>query len=672
MAVLQMRKLCICGLKKERKPILELLQNSGVVQINKGDGPEEFFEKIDTQVARSGFERNAAIAETALEILDEYAPESKGMFAALEGKREINNEEASRIVRNRERTIQYANKIIGLKKDVDKIEADIVKLEAKLEAITPWLNMDVAGLTKGTMRTSYFYGSLPDIYTQDTLYQKISELGTFPEASDVRIFYSDKNQTCVAGFCMKKDEVVFEEALRSIGFAKPGFLMRSVPAESKKKWLKRLEDFKVQKENIQKQITEMAQKRIDLQNVADYFRSRADKYQILGGLDQSKHTFFVTGYIPAREEDALKNKLEEKYTVFFKTEEVPENEDAPVKLDNGAFGKPVEGVIESFGLPKKGEIDPSNIMAFFYYFLFGMMLSDAAYGFLMAIACFVVLKKFKKMNPSLKKSIQMFMYCGISTLIWGILFGGYFGDAVTIISQTFFNKTVTVPALWFAPLDEPMRLLIYSMAFGLVHMFVGLGLKAYMLIKNKKYLDAVFDVGFWYFFIIGLVMMLVPSELFESISQSDLDYPGWFSPAAYAITILGLVGILFMSGRRKGNKWALRLALGAYDIYGVSSWLSDVLSYSRLLALGLATGVIGSVINLMGSMAGDGIFGAIVFIIVFIVGHGLNMAINILGAYVHTNRLQFVEFFGKFYEGGGEPFEPFAHNTKYVDLSENK
>ena len=155
MAVLQMRKLCICGLKKERKPILELLQNSGVVQINKGDGPEEFFEKIDTQVARSGFERNAAIAETALEILDEYAPESKGMFAALEGKREINNEEASRIVRNRERTIQYANKIIGLKKDVDKIEADIVKLEAKLEAITPWLNMDVAGLTKGTMRTSY-------------------------------------------------------------------------------------------------------------------------------------------------------------------------------------------------------------------------------------------------------------------------------------------------------------------------------------------------------------------------------------------------------------------------------------------------------------------------------------------------------------------------------------
>ena len=115
---------------------------------------------------------------------------------------------------------------------------------------------------------------------------------------------------------------------------------------------------------------------------------------------------------------------------------------------------------------------------------------------------------------------------------------------------------------------------------------------------------------------------------------------------------------------------ALRLALGAYDIYNVTGWLSDVLSYSRLLALGLATGVIASVVNQMGSMLGDGILGAIGFIVVFIIGHTLNLAINLLGAYVHTNRLQFVEFFGKFYEGGGKPFNPFKLTTKYVDVKE--
>ena len=131
----------------------------------------------------------------------------------------------------------------------------------------------------------------------------------------------------------------------------------------------------------------------------------------------------------------------------------------------------------------------------------------------------------------------------------------------------------------------------------------------------------------------------------------------------------GAIGIVLMSGRENKNP-ALRLALGAYDLYNVTGWLSDALSYSRLLALGLATGVIASVINQMGAMLPNNVIGVILFIVIFIVGHVLNLAINLLGAYVHTNRLQFVEFFGKFYEGGGRPFNPFKENTKYVDVKE--
>ena len=136
------------------------------------------------------------------------------------------------------------------------------------------------------------------------------------------------------------------------------------------------------------------------------------------------------------------------------------------------------------------------------------------------------------------------------------------------------------------------------------------------------------------------------------------------------MAIIGAVGILFMSGRDKKNP-LLRLALGAYDLYNITGWVSDILSYSRLLALGLATGVIASVMNQMGSMLGDSIFGWIVFILVFVIGHIFNLLINLLGAYVHTCRLQYVEFFGKFFEGGGKEFHPFRENTKYVDIKED-
>ena len=396
---------------------------------------------------------------------------------------------------------------------------------------------------------------------------------------------------------------------------------------------------------------------------------RADKYEILGTLPQSQRTFVVSGYIPVKAVDAVKKAIGEVYDCVIDVEDLKEDEEAPTILKNNGFSSSMEGVLESYGLPHKGEFDPTTIMSFFYVFFFGMMLSDAAYGAIIAIACFVVLKKYPGMGESMHKSLKMFMFCGISTLVWGILFGGYFGNVVDIVSGTFFGETVTVPALWFIPLNDPMRLLVYSLAFGVVHLFVGLGIKGYMLLKDGKPLDFFCDVVLWYAFLVGLLLMLIPTDIFASIAQAKITFPPFLNMLAKALAIIGVVGLILMSGRENKNP-ALRIALGAYDVYNITGWLSDVLSYSRLLALGLATGVIASVVNQMGSMFGKGIVGIIGFLIVFIVGHTLNLAINLLGAYVHTNRLQFVEFFGKFYEGGGKPFEPFKSDTKYVDIKE--
>ena len=405
--------------------------------------------------------------------------------------------------------------------------------------------------------------------------------------------------------------------------------------------------------------------------MADYYRVRADKYEVLGTLPQSERTFVISGYIPEAVAGSVADGLMKKYDCMVDVEELKEDEEPPVILKNNPFSANMEGVVESYGLPVKGEIDPTTIMSFFYVFFFGMMLSDAAYGAIVAIACFVVLKKYPRMSASMHKSIKLFMFCGLSTIVWGILFSGYFGDAVDVIGRTFFGVEVSVPPLWFAPLNDPMKLLIYSMAFGLVHLFVCLGIKGYMQIKDKQYLDFFCDVVLWYIFLIGLILMLIPSDIFASIAQVKIVFPPVLNTLAKALSIIGAVGLLLMSGRSSKNP-VLRLALGAYDIYNITGWLSDVLSYSRLLALGLATGVIASVVNQMGSMFGGGVVGAILFALVFVVGHLMNLAINLLGAYVHTNRLQFVEFFGKFYEGGGRPFEPFKTDTKYVDIKEER
>ena len=288
-------------------------------------------------------------------------------------------------------------------------------------------------------------------------------------------------------------------------------------------------------------------------------------------------------------------------------------------------------------------------MTVVYVVLFGHMLSDAAYGLIVSVVCGVLLKKYPRMGTNMRKSIKLFFWCGLSTLFWGVMFGGYFGDAINVVSRTFFGHEVGIPALWFVPLDEPMRLLVWAMLFGLIHMYTGMILKGYMYIRDGKYMDCICDVGLWLLLLTGLVLMLVPSSIFASVSQMVIVFPEPVNLLAKGMAIVGAVGILLMSGRRKKNNWGLRLALGAYDLYGLTSWLSDVLSYSRLLALGLATGVIASVFNQMGSMFGGGVLGAIIFIIVFIIGHAFNIGINLLGAYVHTCRLQYVEFLGKFF-----------------------
>lgn len=669
MAVLQMQRISICALKRDRKAILENLQSLGVIEMNQVAGEDDGFEKMDTQNARVGFEKKAQLSENALAVLDLYAPQKQSLLSSLEGKALVGQKKFDSTVAAKETIIAKADMLVAMNKEIAENKANILKLSNQIESLSPWLSLDVPMNYTGTDKVAMLLGTMAADTAPDTVYAKIATHAQKADAVDVEIIRTDKDATYLVVFCLRDDAASVEEALRAGGFARPSQVVDKKPAEKKADLEAEIKKLNNEIEKKEEEIRTMASCREDLKIIGDYFRMRADKYEILGTLPQSQRTFVVSGYIPVKAVDAVKKAIGEVYDCVIDVEDLKEDEEAPTILKNNAFSSSVEGVLESYGLPHKGEFDPTTIMSFFYVFFFGMMLSDAAYGAIIAIACFVVLKKFPRMGEGMHKSLKMFMFCGISTLVWGILFGGYFGNVVDIVSGTFFGKTVTIPALWFVPLNDPMRLLVYSLAFGVVHLFVGLGIKGYMLLKDGKPLDFFCDVVLWYAFLIGLLLMLIPTDIFASIAQAKITFPPFLNTLAKALAIIGVVGLVLMSGRENKNP-ALRIALGAYDVYNITGWLSDVLSYSRLLALGLATGVIASVVNQMGSMFGKGIVGIIGFLIVFIVGHTLNLAINLLGAYVHTNRLQFVEFFGKFYEGGGKPFEPFKSDTKYVDIKE--
>ncbi len=670
MSVVPMKRISVIAMKRDRKAVLDYLQVQGAVQISVRGKEDEVFRKTDMSKQKQVFQKNTDRAEDALAILKRRAPEKTGLLSSFEGRKELTTSEYQKMQENIDDTMRVCSRIIELDKQLADSISGIPKLEDQKKALEPWIKFDLPLDFAGTRTTAVFTGSLQGEYTRDALYTELKKLSGV-ETFECDIISAESTQTCIFLVCEKKDQQAVREALRRLNFAAPPVSGLNPVERMKQIDAQIAEEIKLQ-EKLLKEIEELSSYRNDIRFASDYFRIRAEKYGVISQLLQSRRVFYLEGYIPETSAQALASQLESRFDAAVEINDLKKKEKPPVLLKNNAFATPLEGITESYSLPGKKEIDPTFISACFYYILFGIMLSDAGYGLLLVLGTAFILWKFgRTMEAGMKKFMQMFLLCGISTTFWGIMFGSFFGDAVSVIGTTFLGKGegFGLKPVWFEPLSEPMRMLTFCFILALIHMFVGLGAKAYMLLKEGKVMDMIYDVVLWYVLLIAcVVFLLTVPTMADMLGVSTLSAT-WQKPAGILMAV-SAVGIILTGGRESKN-WFKRILKGLYSLYGISSWLSDILSYSRLLALGLATGVIATVFNSMGSMGGNSPGGVIMFIIVFLIGNVLNLAINALGAYVHTNRLTYVEFFGKFYEGGGTAFRPFAVNTKYYKIKED-
>ncbi|MCR5627922.1 MAG: V-type ATP synthase subunit I [Lachnospiraceae bacterium] len=683
MAVVPMKKITITGMISQRSTILDVLQRLETLHIEDIPGAEDASAVFSTgkteenQQRLTNCKKDIESLSRALEILDSYAPVKTSMLAGFAGRDRLSVSDFSEKEKKNADTLKAAEDILELEKELITVKAAVPKYENERASLGPWLNFKVPLTFKGTGCTAAFIGSFPELITEENLTKElVGETGI--EAVNVDVISSADDLTCLMVVCHKDDASSFDEALRKMNFSRAPQI-DDLPLKKDEELVKAIEKAYKDTDSIRVKIASYSDRREDLKFTIDslsleYERLSADE-QIL----RSRRTFIVDGYVPSSQVERTEKALE-PYDVVIEVQDPTAKDNVPVLLKNNSFAAPVEGVVESYSLPSNGEMDPSMPVAIFYYFMFGMMLSDFAYGLIMTVATGAILAKFKNMEAGMRKTMKMFCYCGIGTMVSGILFGSYFGDAVTVASRMFFDKDVVIKPLYVDPISNSMKVLVFSFAIGIIHLFTGLILNLWQACKQKRYADAIYDSLFWLFLVGGLLLFGLTTDMVINMFPGALTkIPDPLGQVGKVLAIIGAVGILFTGGRESKN-WVKRLMKGAYALYNVTGYLSDILSYSRLLALGLATSVISTVFNSMGEMVSAGllhtnIFGALIgvilFLVIFVIGHGLNFAINALGAYVHANRLQFVEFFGKFYNGGGRKFEPLAVKTKYFKFKED-
>ncbi len=613
-----MQKLTLYALKADRDALLLALQKDGSVMLEPEAGSKSLpgAEAVSAQLDKTGAVLQFLVQNGAKNPLfpqKEQVSYPDFLKETGEGKRLT------------EQLDTTASKIASL-------ESEAAALRIQAESLQPWLQLDIPLEQLSFTETTHCHvGFLPE-----------KELPAFQQGmarllADWKTYGDGQDGRALVILAYNRDEEAVKHLLKEHDFSEAVLPKRSGTAVQVQQEL--LQEAKEREDKIARLQQETKDTLPQKQQVELYYDQLSTTHERLqnGGVE-TVSAFKVQGWVRkdrAQRVEKVVQSVTDAYQLTFA--DPAEGEIPPTVLENGKLVEPYESVVELYSLPKAGSIDPDLIMAPFHFIFFGMMLSDAGYGLVLTVMLYFALKKFKPTGFARQLALVIF-FGSISTVLWGAMFGGWFG--------------LEWKPLLFVPMKEPLKMLALCFGLGAIHLVAGMLVKVYMLLRDGDVMGAVCDQISWLIMFLGFFLMaLVPGPIGK--------YLAWLG-----------AGIIILFGGREKKGIVSRLLGGLLTLYNISGYLSDLLSYSRIFALGLATGVIAMVINTVAQMLWSaGPVGIVAAILVLLAGHYFNIIINVLGAFVHSSRLQYIEFFGKFYEAGGRAFLPLALRTKFTDIT---
>ena len=642
MAILKMKKLRICGVSEEQTQLIRQLQLLGSVEIG---APCALTDTQGVQVFCAGdgksadaLLRTSARLTSALETLKHYETKKGGLFAARPEKTigELFSDEAYAAA------LDTAQAVLDAQDARSRLAAEKSRLTAVRESFVPWQQLPLPLETLGTQHTRILLGTVPAQTDLEALRAKV-----FEAADEVQLeqISADQQSLYLLVFVHKCAAEAVGAALREAGFALTTFDgVQGTAAENIRRTDEAIAACEQQDAEKLAELTALAEQKPALQLAFDRCTQEIAKAQAADRLVHSEKTFCLGGWVPCEDVGKLEALLSGFCCAWELTDPAPEEyPDVPVKLKNNKLTWPLNMVTEMYSLPAYDGVDPNPLMAPFFILFYGIMMADMGYGLLMILASIIITKKSRPKGTSGQMFGLMFS-CGISTFLMGALTGGFFGDFLPQLVGIIDPDTTfkALPSL-FTPLDDTITILIGAMALGFVQIVTGMAISFVEKIKKGQIMDAIWEELTW-----------------------------WVVFAGIACMALGVTNIVLYVGLAMvvvGSGWSAKGFGKVTAIFGsvynhVTGYFGDILSYSRLMTLMLAGSVIASVFNTLGAIPGNVVF----FLLVSVAGNGLNFALNLLSCYVHDLRLQCLEYFGKFYQDGGKPFEPLAINTKYVDI----